>query len=272
MPDGGAQKSLGPMGSSQISGPSEGDNFSGLVDSPEGMRDIIDSLVGLPPSPPSLFIDLEGVSLSRHGTVAILQLLVKPKDCTYPIDIHSLGSKAFHTPGADGQTTLKSIFESNAIPKVFFDVRNDSDALYAHFGINLAGVQDIQLMELATRRQGLSKRYLNGLTKCIEKDIIMATNELQRWKAAKQKGVTLFDPSRGGSYEVFNARPLEEDVRTYCMQDVKFMPKLWAVYDAKLTSPQWRDKVGKATQDRVAISQSASFNGKGPHMRFGPWP
>jgi hypothetical protein len=58
------------------------------------------------------------------------------------------------TAGTNGQT-LKMIFESETIQKVFFDVRNDSDALYYHFGISLAGVHDIQVMEFAVRTPSL---------------------------------------------------------------------------------------------------------------------
>ncbi|KAI4274297.1 MAG: hypothetical protein L6R38_006147 [Xanthoria sp. 2 TBL-2021] len=271
MSDGSIQKFPESMDPSQYNGLSSRKQYSGLIDTPEAMTSVIDTLVALPSSPPALFIDLEGVSLSRHGTISILQLLVSPQDRTYLIDIHTLGSKAFHAPGTDGQTTLKSVLESNAISKVFFDVRTDSDALYAHFGIKLAGIQDIQLMELATRNLGPPSKYLNGLAKCIEKDVSMAMNEKQRWKAVKEKGLRLFDPNRGGSYEVFNTRPLSEDIRAYCVQDVKLMPKLWAVYNAKLTSSLWRGKVEKATADRVVMSQSASFNAKGPHRKFGPW-
>jgi len=37
-------------------------------------------------------------------------------------------------------TIAEVILESPDIPKVFFDVRNDSDALYSHFDVSLAGV------------------------------------------------------------------------------------------------------------------------------------
>ena len=99
-------------------------------------------MVDLSADPPSLYIDLEGVHLSRQGAISILQILISPQRRTYLIDVHALGSKVFSTAGANGQT-LKTIFESETIPKVFFDVRNDSDALYSHFGICLAGIQDI---------------------------------------------------------------------------------------------------------------------------------
>jgi len=134
---------------------------------------LVEALAKLPTSPPSLYLDLEGVALSRHGSVSILQLHVSPKDRTFLIDIHSLGETAFSTTGTSGQT-LKGILESDTIPKVFFDVRNDSDALFSHYGIKLVCVHDLQLMELATR--SFSRRCVNGLTKCIERDINLSMN------------------------------------------------------------------------------------------------
>ena len=141
--------------------------------------------------------------------MSILQVHVSPNDRTFLIDIHSLGKNAVSTAGSSGQT-LKGILESDSIPKVFFDVRNDSDALFSHYGIKLACIHDIQLMELATR--SFSRRCVNGLTKCIERDINLSMSERKVWKETKEKGLDLFAPERGGDYEVFNARPLPEDV------------------------------------------------------------
>jgi exonuclease 3'-5' domain-containing protein 1 len=173
------------------------------------------------------------VHLGRHGTVSILQLLVSPQKRTYLIDIHTLGSTAFSTAGINGQT-LKMIFESETIPKVFFDVRNDSDALYSHFGIRLAAVHDIQVMEPATRR--VHGKFVSGLSKCMEKDLLMTFAERQVWQAAKEKGLNLFDPQRGGSYELFNVRPMSDDLSLYCAQDVQYLPRLWSTYYAKLNA------------------------------------
>lgn len=238
-----------------------------FIDSCNLLTNVIDILSELPIEPPSLYLDLEGVCLSRHGTISILQIHASPRNCTYLIDVYSLREKAFLTASINGQT-LKAILESSAIPKVFFDVRRDSDALYAHFGINLAGIQDIQLMELATRSS--SKRLLNGLSRCVERDAEMTEIEKRKWKSVKEKGLTLFDPKRGGSYEVFNVRPLAKDVRAYCIQDVQFMPRLWARYSSKLTT-QWARKVDEATRERVTSSQSETFSSEGPHMALGPW-
>lgn len=237
-----------------------------LIDTAAALSSLIDTLDGLPTEPPSLYLDLEGDNLSRHGSVSILQLHVLPTSCTYLVDIHTLRQACFSTSGADGRT-MKDILESEAIPKVFFDVRNDSDALYSHFQIRLGGIQDLQLMELATR--SFSRRCINGLSKCIERDAPLSLNERHVWQDVKQKGVQLFAPEHGGSYQVFNMRPLSNDIMLYCAQDVQYLPRLWKHYNSKLT-PAWRQRVAQSSKERVALSQATDFNGKGRHMALAP--
>lgn len=239
---------------------------SGLVDSPEAVSTLMDTLYKQPTTPPSLYVDLEGVELSRHGTISILQVFVQSTGRTYLVDIHTLRDKAFSTSGTNSGT-LKEMLESEAIPKIFFDVRNDSDALFSHFQIRLAGIQDLQLMELATR--GFGRKYVNGLAKCIERDAPMTYMEMEDWKATKERGVKLFAPERGGSYEVFNARPLSEEIRRYCIQDVQFLPRLWARYNAKLTRA-WDRRVLEASKERVTLSQAPGYIGKGREKALAP--
>jgi exonuclease 3'-5' domain-containing protein 1 len=84
-----------------------------------------------------MYIDLEGVNLCREGSLSILTLLIDtgiPTIRVCLIDVYSLGSQAFNITGIKGKT-LKDILQDEKIPKVFFDVRNDSDALFAHFGV-----------------------------------------------------------------------------------------------------------------------------------------
>ena len=47
-------------------------------------------------------------------------------------------------------------------------------------------------------------------------------------------------------------------------------PKLWKHYFNKL-SPAWAVKVEIATKDRIALSHTAGYNGKGRHMALGTW-
>ncbi len=237
-----------------------------MVDTAAALSKMLDGLDGVPTQPPSMYFDLEGESLSRHGSICILQLHVLPSKRTYLVDVHTLQHEAFSTGGKSGRT-LKEILECDGIPKVFFDVRRDSDALYSHFKISLAGIQDLQLMELATRT--FPRRCVNGLAKCIERDGRLPPQELAAWKIVKDAGIKLFDPKHGGSYSVFAKRPLCDAIRLYCAQDVQILPRLWSHYSSRM-SPVWTRKVLQASKERVALSQTASFDPKGQHMALAP--
>jgi len=240
--------------------------YGDLVDTSTAVASLVDSIVDLPSKPPSLYFDLEGINLSRDGSISILQLLILPSNETYLVDIHTLGDTAFSTPGASGQT-LRGVLELESIPKVFFDIRNDSDALFSHFRVNLTGIVDLQLMELAAR--GSHRRLVNGLSRCIERDLNLTWQERQAWSQTKEKGKRLFAPERGGNYEVFNSRPLSYDIRTYCIQDVLYMPKLWVLYNSKLTL-EWERRVQQATKDRVASSQARNYVAHGKDKALAP--
>lgn len=238
-----------------------------VVDSAEALSKVVDSLINLPTKPPSLYIDLEGVNLSRQGTISILQIHIASSNENFLIDIHTLGSAAFSTEGKQGHT-LRSVLQSDLIPKVFFDVRNDSDALFSHYDISLAGVVDLQLMEYATRT--FRRKFVNGLSKCIERDSNMTYTQRLEWQQVKERGVKLFAPEKGGTYEVFNHRPLSDDIGLYCVQDVQWLPLLYEVYSKKLNS-NMSAKVALATLERVKDSQSPYYRGHGQHKALGPW-
>lgn len=237
-----------------------------FVDATGGVTKFLDNIAQIPSDPPSLYVDLEGINLGRSGSISILQVYVHPQRCTYLLDVHALGASCFSTASSLG-VSVKDLLESSAVVKVFFDVRNDSDALFSHYGIRLAGVQDLQLMELATRT--FPRRHVNGLAKCIERDGPMSPADLLTWKTTKEKGVKLFAPEHGGSYAVFNQRPMPQDIIDYCVQDVELLPRLWALYNGKLTQA-WRERVRASTIDRIVLSQSATYNGKGPHKALPP--
>ncbi|KAF4830068.1 hypothetical protein CGCTS75_v006244 [Colletotrichum tropicale] len=237
-----------------------------FVDTTAALARAIDALSRAPASPPSLYVDLEGEYLGRLGTISIIQMYLSTRQHTYLIDVQTLGAASFSEQGTNG-TTLKTILESPSITKVFFDVRNDSDALFFHFNIDLGGVEDLQLMELASRKS--NKRLLFGLKKCIESDAQMTTGELLEWSRVKAQGLKLFSPDLGGSYAVFSQRPLSRDIMSYCVQDVQYLPRLWKTYNEKLT-PAWKLKVLQASQHRIMQSQAADYNGKGRHMALAP--
>ena len=162
-----------------------------MFDSKLGITKLIDDLLA---GPLTLYMDVEGIGLSRHGSIPILQIHEPLSNRTILVDVLTLGKDAFATPGSDGETTLKAMLESDTMVKYFLDVRNDSDALSAHFGITLAGVRDMQLQVLASRYG--PKRFLNGLAKCIERDSGLNWAEKRAWQITKDAGVKLSAPER----------------------------------------------------------------------------
>lgn len=194
-----------------------------LVDNKETMQaflraftDIVTMSYSQSTSPPTLHIDLEGIALSRRGTISLLTLLIHDppsRDTVYLIDIHTLGARTFsitspqsHLP-SNAQikaglafTTLREILQASIIRKVIFDCRNDQDALFAAFELRLRGVVDLQLMEVAARYQASMDdeyaeyfdpkppKYVRGLAKCIECDSGMDAAQVQRWKTTKAEG------------------------------------------------------------------------------------
>jgi exonuclease 3'-5' domain-containing protein 1 len=187
---------------------------------------------------------------------------------TYLIDVHVLGEKAFTTISSDG-LSLQAILEDASIPKVFFDVRNDSDALYGLHNIALNGIKDVQLMELATRKE--SRDWLAGLLRCVETDISDAAVKTA-WRHVKEQGTWLYRPAKGGKYEVFDERPLKAEIAEYCAGDVALLPELYAVYDGQLKGRGfWQSMVERATGERIKESQSEGYVGQGKEKAKGPW-
>jgi len=239
-----------------------------LVDTEQGVRALIKEIEASNLDHPFLFLDLEGVSLGRQGTISILQILVPPSRTVYLLDVHLLGNLIFSTKSNTG-TTLKDILESSKYPKVFFDVRNDSDALYAHYSVELNSVIDIQLLEFGTRPR--AGRFLKGLAKSITEDSGLNSREIREWQASKELGHDMFDPKKGGSYEVFNQRPLDKAIEEYCARDVLLLPALLQAYANRLRGRGGlAEAIQSEAEQRVTLSQRADFNGRGQHMAVGP--
>ena len=81
-----------------------------LVDSAESLHSFVHDLSDLAKrtSASTLYLDLEGINLSRDGTISLLTLLVHEpsgQERIFLIDIHVLGSSAFTTTFITGSTT-----------------------------------------------------------------------------------------------------------------------------------------------------------------------
>ncbi|KAI7107252.1 hypothetical protein KC340_g10494 [Hortaea werneckii] len=236
------------------------------VDTKDKVVPMLQVLTSLESSSNSVFVDMEGVNLSRHGSISLIQIYVPQCKEIFIVDIHTLGAQAFEIPGHKHQT-LKSVLEGSEIKKHFFDVRNDADALYALFNIRLAHVVDVQLLELASRTG--SKHVLRGLAACIEQEQVLTEATAYKWKRTKEEGTKLFNPKIGGSYEVFNVRPLPQALVDYCVGDVQHLPGLSNVYQCRLND-SWRDQVRVETERRLTESRRPDYQPKGKKKIFGP--
>ncbi|OGE46844.1 hypothetical protein PENARI_c100G04175 [Penicillium arizonense] len=243
-----------------------------VVDSVSLLQSVIDAaVIGLRTDVPSLFIDLEGIQLGRHGSISIMSLYVPSRKTVYLIDIYRLENEAFSTVNSD-KKSLKFILESPVILKVLFDVRHDSDALFSLYGISLDGIRDVQLMELGTRKG--PKDFLAGLDKCVEKDSTISATEKKAWGLTKGNTRRLFDPAFGGRYDIFNERPIRPAIAKYCVGDVTLLPDLFNIYGAKLNRPGeefWKLNVLEETKERIKLSRSPEFDGTSKSNARGPW-
>ncbi|TKX22634.1 3'-5' exonuclease-like protein 2 [Elsinoe australis] len=235
---------------------------SELINTESALAVLLDQIVDIQSEQPYLYLDLEGNNLSRHGTLSLVTILVKPLGKVYLVDVTALGNSAFTTQGANG-SSLQKILESPDIIKVFFDIRNDSDALYSLHGVRVEGIHDLQLMELASRH--FSKKYVSGLARCIVRDSNLGFPETEEWVDIKEKGKRIFNQD----YAAFDKRPIDPDLLRYCVQDVAFMPHLYDIYRARIYEG-WLPDIWDETKRRVELSQTEGYNGQGQHMALGP--
>lgn len=125
-----------------------------LVDTSEGLRSALRCILDARQSfeaallnsrTPLLYVDIEGEDLCRNGTIALIQIHISLIRKTFIIDVCSLGPSAFgiSVPATTADLssdsdpdnlpfphlierdpiTLKTVLESSAILKCFFDCR-----------------------------------------------------------------------------------------------------------------------------------------------------
>lgn len=240
-----------------------------IIDSKADLLPLLDCIVNVAAEPPSLYIGLEGFDLGRHGSISILSLHIAPIKRTYLIDVHALGGAAFSTTNSGG-VSLKTVLESATIPKVVFDIRNDSHALFSLFQISVESIKDLQLMELATRTG--SRELVSSLAMCIEQDSPISAAAKSEWYLTKERYNQLVAPERGGCSKALNERPPKPEIIQYCRQNVILLPALYDVYNTKLRQlgqAFWRIHVRDTTKDRVKLSQSPGYDGNSKGSALG---
>ncbi len=123
-------------------------------------------------------------------------------------------------------------------------------------------------MEVATRRY--SKKKVVGLAHCIQEDAGLHQDAKAAWEYTKQCGLRLFEPKHGGSYQVFNIRPIPQEIIDYCTNDVVYLPVLYNFYLKRLNT-RWATRVADESMKRVAVAQSESYDPSAKSKTVSPW-
>jgi exonuclease 3'-5' domain-containing protein 1 len=209
----------------------------------------------------ALYLNIEGLNLSRHGTVSIITILVHPSNQVQLIDVLALGDLAFSTASEDGKT-LQSILEDHSICKYIWDVRNDANALWFHFGVSLGGTPDLQLLENASRAE--DKTYIRSLEMCIQNDLKLGFMVTSRWLRTKQ------DIKKFMRTDIFSVRPMDLKTMEYCQNDIIHLPALREVYIVR-TKPEWLTKAKEESENRVTLARSPEYDPSSERKKLGPW-
>lgn len=235
---------------------------------------------------PQLYLDIEGVDLGRYGSVSLVSVHHLGSGTTHLVDFCALSGHALTRRNHAGWS-LKGILESAEIVKVFFDVRNDSDALFSLYGVRLANVHDVQLMALAASASRRSpggvaagrppRPRVPGLAACIRRDLPgLSAPALENWKQVKERGTALFRKNCKAVAE----RPLDAALVQYAAQDVSHLPLLWDVYNTWMVPavplrgggvPTWWPLVLDGSHARILESQARDFNPLGKTKTVSPW-
>lgn len=208
-------------------------------------------------------VDFEGVKLCRNGQLCLVQMTCSDDpELVYVLDVFVLGMRAFTMPTPQG-TSMKGVLEEDGIRKVWFDPRNDVDALYHQFRIMPRNVFDLQLAEVADRRKrGLNVSYVQGLYKCLTMCSSLRPEQKVFAERINSLGKRLFEPQNGGDYEIFRRRPLNPVILVYAAHDTRYMLVLYQQYVQSIGT-QWVQRVLEGGSQRVQWCLAEQYVGPG---------
>jgi len=199
-------------------------------------------------------VDLEGVDVGRLGRVSIIQVSTYASDvCLF--DITALGADAF---GAGG---LRGLFQSRRVRKVIFDGRADNDALHHLFDSLMENAYDLQILH-ALKFSSSDDRYVKGFQKCLDASGVLSPAEGHRASVLKERGKRCFSPDFGGSYSVWEQRPLRQILLDYAVADVQHLLQM----KRQWSNPRHDATVEALTRERIWKAVGSLEAPKGSHM------
>lgn len=199
-------------------------------------------------------VDIEGVDLCRHGRISLIQVATHSND-VFLFDITKLGPEAFERGG------LRELLHSTWVRKVVFDGRADNDALHHLFGVVMDNAYDLQVLH-ALKFSSSNDRFVKRFSKCLEESRVLGEKDQREAKAVKEQGRRLFSPEHGGSYDVWEARPLVPELIEYAVADVQYLLRM---------KEQWQSRhlnstVETLTRERIRKAINGPMAAKGAFM------
>lgn len=239
-----------------------------VLDAPEHVAALVTLLRGSP----AVALDLEGVSLGDDGGRLSLLTLVDSRDgaAVFLVDITTLQGLAFATPAADDDAwTLATLLGAPAPRKLMWDCRSDATALLHGHGVRLGGVDDLQLHHTAHRVcSGSVPSFVSGLGKVLDlaPAAVSGLGESDRRQMAsiKAKAKRLFAPEMGGSYAVWDKRPLDNRLKAYATDAATFFALRASYADAVALAPE---ALEAATLRRLASVEAPPVAAGGDEQR-----
>lgn len=200
-------------------------------------------------------------------------MYVVPLNQTFHVDVFVLKDLALNSSHND--TSLRSLFDSDKVVKVFFDVRGGSDAPFYHYGVVRHNTVDLQTMAYFQLTQSPG-RGLKSLASCIDQDAGLPDHLVTDWISVKDAGEALFasaDPI------LSQRRPLSSRLIQYSVGNVEHMAILYSIYKVHLRSEDWQDvfdeiearirrpfrrrERGPSKQQRRSVPKKVAATGKG---------
>jgi len=211
---------------------------------------------------PEIALDVEGVNLSRSGQISLVQIAAP--GTVYLFDITQLKRSAFKPGGSEGLTAL---LENDAILKVIFDCRTDSDAFFHQYDVTLKNTLDLQVFH-AFREFKVNcnkSTYLIGLQQCLT--VVaphISSMDVRLISTIKTNGRKLFQ----SSYKIWDSRPLPQELLTYAANDVKYLLPMKNLWACDASGFQLIPMVKQVTQERIneAISRVSLSAGRHSYM------
>ena len=241
-----------------------------FVDTFPLLHKLIYNLTKLPTHKTSLYVGCHSSRFSGSASISILTLFMPTRKQIFFLDLHTMGKAGLKARRKKG-ASVRTFLESDTFQKGLFDVRHTSHLLYVCFGITLRGALDIQLMELAQRRSKSTHPpgSLRKLNDCIQTDTPISRPGKMNFQAIYEAAAKLFDKTLGGSSQVFQERPLREDLKVFCEQNLEPLPYLHKSYMDRVTRLGKEEWVATKTAKRLQESQSAEYL---TPSTFSSWP